>query len=583
MVRFPLGARVLATCLLASPAAAGTLSVVDTSPSRYQLGVSTTPIEIRVTFDDVPVLTEPAQMRVAGVMSGLHTGSVYVDGASLVFEPTEPFIPGELVSVNLRSDLSGTLGGTLDGGHFFAFTTASGSVVPEFSTRAAFGASQRPYFIHGGDLDGDGTPDVAAPNEDDNSVSIFLNTKGTGELSSRTEYGVGFTPSSIFGEDFDNDGDQDLATADIQSSTMSILRNVGDGTFTPEPSYPAGSVTRQVHGGDFDGDNDIDICTTSNGNGRVFLFRNQGDGTYSPLQLLGIGDAPFAIRTGDVNGDGHLDIAVANRIGDDLTILMNDGAGNFTVSGHYPIGDGPWCLNGNDMDGDGDFDLVSVASSANRLVVLINDGTGAFTANPYPTDVFPLGVFAADLDGDGDIDATASNFAGASVDVFLNDGNGVMSPLDRLHLPAAGTYTWAHDLDGDGDLDLSTLDEIADSLFVYYNGDTAVPVGGPGGASPPAASVERPRLDVWPNPMGSGAAATLRLVLPTDAGGARVDIVTPDGRRVRSFEDVVPAGGAVELEWDGRDDADRAVASGLYMVVVTAGEARVARAVQIIR
>lgn len=583
MVRTPHSAWLLALAFSCAAESACAFQVVATEPTGYALGVAREMLEIRITFDDVPFLSDPAQVRVAGVMSGLHAGTVEVDGMAIVFTPEAPLFPGELVAVNLRSDLTGLGGGALTGGYFFGFTAASASVVPQFTHRVGFGTAARPYFIHGGDLDGDGMPDVAAPNEDDNSVSIFLNDSGTGDLSTHTEYGVGQVPSSVFGEDFDNDGDQDLATADITSSTMSVLLNDGDGTFTFSASYAAGSVTRQVHGGDFDGDNDVDVATTSNGSGAVVLFRNEGDGTFTPTTLLGVGNAPFAIRAGDLDNDGHLDIAVANRTGDDLTVMLNDGVGNFVTADHYPIGNGPWCLNGNDLDGDGDFDLVSVASQANRLVVLKNDGSGAFSATPYVCDVFPLGVFAADLDGDGDIDATASNFSGASVDIFLNDGSGVMSAFDRLELPNAGTYTWAHDLDGDGDLDISTLDELSDSLFVYYNGDELTPVEDDDGAAEPAPNVESPSMSVRPNPIGSGTAVTVRIDLPLAMEMVTVDVFAPDGRRVRSLGRRVAVASSVSVVWDGADDAGRPLASGRYLVVARAGGTRVAESVAIVR
>jgi hypothetical protein len=269
---------------LAVPAAG--FQMVSTSPSHYALAVPRSLQRIDVVFDGPVQLPPAAAFRVAGNISGLHSGTIEVSGTTLTLRGfSKPFQPGELVTVNLRQDITRVGGGTLTGGRMFAFTIASRAVVPDWSQVTTFSTSTTPYFIHGGDLDGDGWPDLAVPNEGTHSVSIFRNTMHEGSFPNHVEYPVGRRPSSIFGEDLDNDGDQDLATADIDGWTVTILRNGGTGVFTPIASYPAGRATRQVHGGDFDGDNDIDLCATSRATNEVFFLYNNGNGVFSSLSI----------------------------------------------------------------------------------------------------------------------------------------------------------------------------------------------------------------------------------------------------------------------------------------------------------
>jgi len=569
-----------AVLLGAAPAVA--IDVVSTDPAPYALAVSRTLSEVSITFDAPPVLPGDDAVRVAGYMSGLHEGTVAVDGNTVTFtNVSPPFMVGELVFVNLHRDITDG-GASLVGGHFHAFTIESGLVgdpVWSDDDRLAFPTSQRPYFIHGGDLDGDGTPDIALPNEDENSVSIGLNNLGSGDFSVLDDSGVGVTPSSIFGEDFDNDGDQDLATADIASSTMSVLLNNGDGTFAPAVTYSAGNTTRQIHGGDFDGDNDVDLCTTSTATDRILLWFNDGNGNFGVgVPYTNVGDQPFAIRTGDVDGDGWLDIGVANQGTDNLSVLRNQGGGSFTTIGSYGIGNLPWCLNGNDFDGDGDFDFVSVASAGNRLVVLINNGNGQYLSSfDEVTQSFPLGVYCADLDGDGDIDATSSNFSGRSVEIFMNAGTGNLSFHTRLNLPRSGTYTWAHDLDGDGDLDISTLDELEDEVYIYLTEDSAVSVESP--VAPSANGL----LSAIPNPLLATRGAILHLEgIPADARALVAEVYAVDGRRVRRLL-ARPSGTELDLRWDGRDAAGRAVPAGAYVIRVKAGDFSATHEVRVIQ
>jgi len=86
-----------------------------------------------------------------------------------------------------------------------------------------------------------------------------------------------------------------------------------------------------------------------------------------------------------------------------------------------------------------------------------------------------------------------------------------------------------------------------------------VAVGAPG-AAPPA-----PALVAAPNPFRTETVLTFARPLP---GGASLDVVTVDGRHVRSLP--VPSSGRVR--WDGRDGAGRAVPPGVYLVAPEGGD-----------
>lgn len=568
-IRILLG--VSASVLCASAAAA--LDVVETHPVAHSLSVAPAIGEIWARFDGVPAVPAGA-VRVAGVSSGLRGATASVSGDTLkITLDAGSFFVGEQVTVGLRNTISGA-SGSLDGGYWFSFTVAAGASAAIWSAPLSYGAARIPYFIYSGDLDGDGTADMAVPNEGTSDVSVFLNSSGIGVFSARDDHPVGSKPSSICGEDFDNDGDQDLATADIIGGSVSVLLNNGDGTYAPAVSYAAGGFNtecRQVHGADFDGDGDIDLAATSRATNEVYIYRGQGDGSFSAgVPYTNVGAGPFALHTGDFDLDGHVDIGVACQTADRLYVLLNDGLGQFTTLGNYTIGDGPWDLVGNDMDGDGDLDLVAVNSFANQLVVLRNNGTGAYTTRILvPTSSFPLAVHVADLDGDGDIDATSSNFNAGNVNVFRNPGNGSLAFDVSLDVSRTGSYAWANDLDGDGDLDLTVVDEIADSLYVFYNG--AVPSDAPKPEDPKSIPFAQD-LVVAPNPMPIAAGTTL--YLQHAHAPITVTVFGVDGRQVRAL-----GGGRIDargyaIDWDGLDESGRRVAPGRYYVSAVLDDGR---------
>ena len=582
----------LASALATMAAPAAAFDVIATSPARYALGVPADIFTIAVVFDETPDIVDPAtQIRVAGTESGIHNGSFAISGDSLLWYHLDaPFFPGEIVHVNYRNDIESLDGDLLTGGHYFAFTVASAPAALAWSARRGYRGADVPYFIYGGDLDEDGTVDLAVPNEGTDNMSTFLNPYGSGYFPNRVEYAVGDVASSCFGSDFDNDGFQDVVTADNAGGlpgTISVLMNDGDGTFAPRAQYAAGTNTRQVFGGDFDGDNDIDLVSTSTGTDRIYLWYNNGDGVYPApvIYATQVPDAPFAVETGDFDLDGHLDIAVAcqGQV-DSLIIMKNNGAGGFTTAGKYRIGNNPWELSGNDLDADGDFDLVSVNAGEDSIAFAFNDGNGGFgvvTKRRAANGAFPLGTFTADLDGDGDIDAMSSNFSSGNVRVFVNDGAGAFTINATLGVRISGSYTWAHDLDGDGDLDLSVADELADSVFIFFNGSspgTDVP-----GSGSEVASAAAGTITLWPNPVRAGSIASLRLDgMP---GAVIVDVYGVDGRKVRRLWSgpLASGSGQGELSWDGRDEGGRVVASGRYFVAAQSGARTVTREVQLVR
>ena len=162
--------------------------------------------------------------------------------------------------------------------------------------------------------------------------------------------------------------------------------------------------------------------------------------------------------------------------------------------------------------------------------------------------------------------------------------------LDRLDLPA----DWLAELSGDL-FSLAPGDSVDVTLTVTTGTPTAVPVavhvaaiprgeirarppwGGitaeiaPGlsdaGGGPP----DRHRLlPAHPNPFNAGTELRFEL-----AGPCRVDLAVYDlqGRRIRTLVAEHRPAGPHTARWDGRDDAGRAVAGGMYCVHMRAGDA----------
>lgn len=88
-------------------------------------------------------------------------------------------------------------------------------------------------------------------------------------------------------------------------------------------------------------------------------------------------------------------------------------------------------------------------------------------------------------------------------------------------------------------------------------------------SAPAAPDLAQGRLVAFPNP--TVAQSVIRLA-PATAGPIQATVYDVGGRRVRRLLNAVGGPVPCDLTWDGRDDKGQAVAPGVYLVRVTAGE-----------
>ena len=131
-------------------------------------------------------------------------------------------------------DATGFAGGETQGRVFVLLGQGGGTFAPP----VFYDVGQNPSDIAIGDLDGDGYPDLAISNKDDNTVSILVNLQD-GSFAPRFTEDVGQAPSSLVIEDLNLDARPDIAVAadDLQiGPAVQVLENqleAGDGGTIP--------------------------------------------------------------------------------------------------------------------------------------------------------------------------------------------------------------------------------------------------------------------------------------------------------------------------------------------------------------
>ncbi len=128
-------------------------------------------------------------------------------------------------------------------------------------------------------------------------------------------------------------------------------------------------------------------------------------------------------------------------------------------------------------------------------------------------------------------------------------------------LEGNGVSVLPGDVDGDGDVDLVVLDHALGGVHVLKN-----PLSGQMTAvlTPAAVLPAQHRLgDSYPNPFNP--AVVLPLNLATDAERVSLTVYDVLGRQVRQVWQGPLGAGSHRLVWDGRDEAGKDVAAGVYI------------------
>ncbi|MBN1482393.1 T9SS C-terminal target domain-containing protein [candidate division KSB1 bacterium] len=207
-------------------------------------------------------------------------------------------------------------------GHLVLFTNdGNGSLHQPRPTRiSASGA----FVLTDVDLDGDA--DVAAVQSLSNSVSIYVNDGGN--FSSSQSCSVGLLPQHLVAADFNSDGAVDLCTSDVNSNSLSLLKNNGDGSFAEAVQWKAPEQPQRLLANDFDGDGDLDVAVIGSRDNLLTFFTNDSDGNFSHSSSFSLRQYATALQTADLDLDETLDILVVDAdIPGSITTFLNSSTG----------------------------------------------------------------------------------------------------------------------------------------------------------------------------------------------------------------------------------------------------------------
>ncbi len=261
--------------------------------------------------------------------------------------------------------------------------------------------------------------------ESDGSYTDKTGTLGLSERITSTAY------TGIWPLDIDLEGDVDLVGSTEWGSIL-LLRNDGDGTFTPQPIFSETRDLVDLQWADVDDDGDPD-ATLLDADGGLHVYTNERSGAFShrPLNLPG---RVVAIHISDFDSDGRFELIVLTSDGQVAsTSFHSDGSGKPAPIAAFgrPVRPSDYArVSTADLDNNGGQDLI-VTTSAGSHVWLRDESR----------ELLPFGTFdglsiydEADLDATGNLGLVALDAASKARHLVGRPGRDYLS---RSILPKA--------------------------------------------------------------------------------------------------------------------------------------------------
>lgn len=178
-----------------------------------------------------------------------------------------------------------------------------------------FSAGPHPYeALRAMDLNEDGKLDLAVPNLLGPAVSILLGDgRGAFELAAGSPTVVSTRPGYLAGGDLNGDGHPDLAVTHDDQNLVSILLGDGSGGMQQMTGSPFEAAARSwpVEIADMDGDGQLDLLFAGNDNVLRIHYGSLAEAGLAPFQELALsGGRILYLHPVDLNSDGRLDLLV---------------------------------------------------------------------------------------------------------------------------------------------------------------------------------------------------------------------------------------------------------------------------------
>ncbi len=331
-------------------------------------------------------------------------------------------------------------------GFTVSFSTPTGYAAPAFFSAGTYTAN-----VAAADFNNDGRADIVASG----AATTVLLSNGNGTFSAPLPVAMPFNfaytaGANVTAADLNKDGFQDILVPGVTG--LAVALGNGNGTFRPATLFPTSLQSAWVTTGDVNNDGKLDALVTISSTSPANVFLGNGDGGFQPHLLTT--PLAFGAQLADLNNDGKLDIihqtAQPRQDGSNygISIALGLGNGNFQGYSNYVFSAPFRDIVLADFNSDGKLDVASFLNSTGNRTVFSGTGTGTLGAVLFAAPVAngPFSLLATDVDANGSKDLVIASYS--EFTVFRNPrGNPpllaqlALNPLSVIGGAAASTAT----------------------------------------------------------------------------------------------------------------------------------------------